>query len=100
MSAVSETAGLEVRAAARATTDPDSILRGADTTSPLWSINLTDIVIEYASRLWMKLIAGGMQYRVGDISKEFTSDGWKSLLQELVGVILSYLSDDMEALKA
>ena len=49
---------------------------------------------------WVKLMPGGKQRRVDDISKQFTGAGWKHLLLELVDEILGYLLDDLDALRA
>jgi len=58
-------------------------------------------VLGHASRLWIKLIPGGIQRRVDGISKRFTSGaGWNNIPQELVDEILDYLLDDLLALKA
>ena len=40
-----------------------------------------------------------IQRGVDDLSKRFTGVGWKGLPQELVDEILSYLLDDLGALK-
>jgi len=70
------------------------------TRTPARPINGTDIPIGYASSLWVKLTLGGIQRRVCGLFKRITGAGWKSLPQELVDEILSYLLDDMDALKA
>ena len=41
-----------------------------------------------------------IQYRVSEISKQFTGAGWKNLPQELVDEIIDYLLDDLGALTA
>ena len=64
------------------------------------SAALIHILIGFASRLWVKLMPGGIQRRVDDISKQFTGAGWKHLPQELVDEVLGYLLDDQDALRA
>ena len=59
------------------------------------------VSVGFASFLRINLIPlGNIRERVDDISKQFTGAGWKNLPQELVDEILSYLLDDLAALKA
>jgi len=68
--------------------------------TPAHPINGSDIPVGFASRMWIKLTQGDITCRVGDISKQFPGAGWKNLPQELVDEILSYLFDNLRALKA
>ena len=70
------------------------------TQTPIRPTHNTDIPKGYASRLWTKLIPGGIEHRVDDISRRFTGAGWKYLPQELVDEILGLLLNDLDALKA
>ena len=77
--------------------------RGAgeyQTQTPIYPIYDTDIPIALVSRLWAKLMPGGIYRRVDGFSKQFTGAGWKHLPQELVDAILGYLVGDLDALKA